>query len=339
MRNLNIFFLVTLACVVFYLTYSWGGVISRTFHIAMTMSGAAPGWMSKGRYDVDFSIVRLSDEKYHHQKDSKSKPGIHIFKPVGAKESSFVILVPGFTDKGARDRRIVRLAKSFAQSGIGVAVPDTASMRSRIFSNNDIDVIKKTFKYVKARNYVKDGKIAICGFSVAGSYALVAASSLGREPLFILSFGGYYDLEDLVTSVISKQAQYNGKSRKWIPGDIPVAVVKENIGLEDINSGMDYRKAEEVTAKLAEKKPGIFKNLSPSSYAEQIKSPVYIFHSQKDDSVPVEESYRLKDALSGKTEVNFTELRGLSHVTPKDFLSLDYMKLTFQLMSMVKALE
>lgn len=339
MRNLNKFVLLILVFTVFYLLYSWGGVIYRTFHIAMNMSGAAPGWISEGKYDVGFSLVRLyeTENKKNNFKDTDAE--VHLFRPVEKNETTFVILVPGFTDKGAGDRRIVKLARSFARSGIGVAIPDTDTMRNRIFSIHDIVVIRDTFRYLKDRNYVKEGKIAICGFSVAGSYALVAASELGKDPLFIFSFGGYYDLKDLVASVISGQAVYHGESRKWIPGDIPVAVVKENLGIQDLNSGMGYRKAEEVTNRLAEKRPGIFKKLSPSSYTEQIKPPVYILHSRKDDSIPVEESYRLRDALSGETELNFTELKGLSHVTPKDFLSMDYLKLTYQLMSMVKALE
>lgn len=334
LKKIFVSLLILSFCAAVYITFSWGTVLYRTFHISTNLSDDSPGWISDGKHDSEHTKISLPNSK-----NRKTHADIHIYRPKDIKETSFVVFVPGFTDKGASDKRIVRLSKAFAESGIGVAVTDTGTMRDRIFNKEDVIAITETFRYLEQQDYVIKDKIAICGFSVAGSYALIAASDPGIDPLFVMTFGGYYDLKDLVAAVASGKAVHNGISRTWIPGDIPVEVVRKNVGYEIINAEPEYEEARSRLEKLSEKKLRIFEELSPSHQVKQINSPVYILHSSKDDSIPVEESYRLNELLSGNNETSFTELRGLSHVTPKDFVSIDYIKLTFQLLSMMKALE
>jgi len=341
-RSLKFSFVILLTIVISastYILYSWVGVFYKTFHIVMHASRDAPAWISGPGYEVNVTSVGLSqlnnEDIYNVNPDSR----VYIFRPEGIRVTPFVILVPGFTDKGAADKRITRISRAFAESGIGVAVPDSETMRARIFNSEDVDLVVATFNYLARQDYVEKKRIAICGFSVAGSYSLIAASELGKRPLFVLTFGGYYDLKNVAASVISGQVFYKDKTRKWIPGDIPRDVVAGILGDSFKNKNSpDYVEAKRIISKVSSEKFDELWHLSPISVVDRIRAPVYVLHSRKDDSIPVEESYRIVESLSLNTEVHFTEFSGLSHVTPKDFFSYDYMKLSWTLLKMMKIL-
>lgn len=322
-----------------YFLYTWGGVFYRSFHILMHATSDAPGWISGPEYKINISNIKFSNVEERYEINTGSS--VYIYRPEGIKETPFIILVPGFTDRGAADQRIVRISRAFAESGVGVAVPDSDTMRGRIFSVDDINLIVSTFNYLEKQRYVKKKRIALCGFSVGGSYSLIASSRLGNRPLFTVTFGGYYDLRDLAAAVLSGHAYNEGNERIWIPGDIPRNVVQRILGdpsLDDKIGSMDFSKARNLINKMSVDKLDKIRRLSPSSSALTIRTPVYVLHSIQDDSIPVEESDRLVRGLSGETKVYFIKFAGLSHVTPKDILSIDYFKLSRALLKMMKML-
>lgn len=339
LKKILIAFIIFITLLAAWLTYNHGAVLYRTIHIALNAVGSAPGWSGIGGYEAEIFSIRLSDTDAGSTMDIAEKTELHIYRPKEKELSSFMILVPGFTDKGAEDRRIKRLSRAFAESGIGVAVPDTPGMRNRIFDFRDINAISAAFNYLQQQNYVMEEKIAICGFSIAGSYSVIAASRSGNEPVFVVSFGGYYDLAALSKSVLTGRVFYKDKSRKWIASDIPGEVVSKMLGMKITPGEYTVEEAARIMRNLSSEKKELLKRVSPSSYKDDISTKLYIFHSSADDSIPVEESRKLAENLRGKTQLSITELEGLSHVTPKDFLSRDYLRLTIQIFKMISDLS
>jgi acetyl esterase/lipase len=57
--------------------------------------------------------------------------------------------------------------------------------------------------------------------------------------------------------------------------------------------------------------------LSPSRTIERLQSELFIIHDRGDEFIPYVESRRLRDALSGRENVHFTELQLFEHVRPQ----------------------
>ncbi|MGH7889910.1 MAG: alpha/beta hydrolase family protein, partial [Thermodesulfobacteriota bacterium] len=212
------------------LIVNWGEPAYRTGYVISNVVPNAPRLFEWGKYDVKLMQVDLSLRKGDTQAQDviATNKFIHIYLPEGINRPAFVILVPGLTPEGALDHRLVALAKAFAGAGIGVATVDSDTIRERRFSRQDIDLIKRTFSFLQDKDYVDKERIGICGFSVAGSYALRAASELGNGPLFVFSLGGYFDLGGLIAEILSKKANYKGSIRPWEPNPMPREVISDN---------------------------------------------------------------------------------------------------------------
>ncbi|MDA2921388.1 hypothetical protein MYX76_18170, partial [Desulfobacterota bacterium AH_259_B03_O07] len=216
----------------------WGPALYRTGYIISHVVPGVPKWFEWGKYDFQMNEIEFKRQNgtAHSNKIDYTTQIVDIYRSIGTKKSSFVILFPGFTDKGSKDPRLVNFAEALARAGIGVAIPQSFTIRSSVFTSNDIDRIRHTFRFLQGENYVDKDKIGIIGFSVAGSYVLRAASELGNKPLFILSLGAYYDLSELIVSILYEKAFYNGKERTWKPNSFPKKLVRDylnnQIGIE-----------------------------------------------------------------------------------------------------------
>ncbi|HEX3034301.1 MAG TPA: hypothetical protein VHT73_04090 [Thermodesulfobacteriota bacterium] len=343
-----IFYLLFVLAVTAFVMITWGEVLHRTAFIVSHVVPGVPDWFESGRYEVQVRRVELTMSNNSapvSQNDSPSH-AVYIYLPQGVEQSSFVIFVPGFTPEGALDPRLVNLARSFAGAGVGVAVPDSETVREKTFSGEDIGLIIDTFRYLQGREYVDRERIGITGFSIAGSYALCAASALGHDPLFVLSLGGYFDLRELFTQVISERAVYKHEKRSWEPDSLSKEVVFNvlagQIGEKRANELIEEDPSLDEARKYVESLPqeflSGFNNLSPSFVITKIKTRVFLMHDKNDDIIPVEESRKIRDALPQDVPLSYTEFSILRHVTPKTFFSMDILKFSWQILNIVDLL-
>lgn len=327
----------------------WGEVLYRTAFVISHVVPGTPRWFESGGYEVraekaEFAGTNKSIEV------SRSRPVKHvayIYLPQVLKRSSFVIFVPGFTPEGALDPRIVNLAESFAGAGIGVVVPDSETIRKRVFSYDDIRLIIDTFRFLQRRDYVNPERIGLAGFSVAGSYALVAASELGDGPLFVLSLGGYFDLRELFIEVLSKSAVYKDMKRAWEPSSLPEEVVSGVIARRIENKEAHKPLVKEnltfnETRQYVEAMPQEFlyemNSLSPSSAISKMKTRVFLMHDKNDDIIPVEESRKIRDGIPKDIPTSYSEFSIFRHVTPQTFFSMEILNFSWQVLSIISLL-
>lgn len=330
--------LLVIALAFLLLILQWGKAIYRTAYLVSHVVPNAPRWFEWGIYGVDLRKEEFITES--------KKRLVYIYQPKGIERPSFVILVPGFSPKGAKDRRLVNLAGSFTGSGIGVAVPDSETIPKRVFSREDIDRIKDTFLFLREKGYAAPDRIGLCGFSVAGSYVLRAASELGETPLFAFSLGGYFDLKELVAEVLSKRAVYRGSKRPWKPNPLPKEVVRniliEHIGKEKAEDLLRRNPSFEEAQRYVESLPSwllsAFNDLSPSPTLSSMRTRVFLMHDREDELIPVEESLKIRDALPKDIPVSFGEFSSIHHVTPKGFFSGDIVRFSWQVLGMVRIL-
>lgn len=323
----------------------WGPALYRTSYIISHVVPGMPKWFEFAKYDIRFDEFEFKRqiEPGDVNKLEYTAQVVDMYRPEGPQKSSFVILFPGFTNKGSKDPRLVNFAEALTGAGIGVAIPQSFTIRNNIFTTNDIDRIKDTFAFLQRETYVEKEKIGIIGFSVGGSYVLRAASSLGNQPLFILSVGAYYSLSDLISSIVTEKAVYDGHDRYWKPNSFPKKVLRDyldkQIGIakaDEIfsNIGIAFEELSNNNQKFKEK----LDELSPSPVLSEIRSTVFLIHDQNDGNTPVEDARKIRDALPKNIPVYYTELSIMNHVTPNTYLSFDFVKLFWHVLETVRLL-
>ncbi len=347
-RLLKLFSIFILPILIVF-TLMWGKALYRTAYIISHVVPSAPRLFEFAKYKVIEKEVSFNNknEIYNGQNLQQTARKADIYLPVTQGKSSFVILIPGFAREGAKDSRIINLAKTFASAGIGVAIPYSSTMQNKLFSAGDIDLIKDTFLYLQENHSVDPNRIGICGFSSGGSYALVAASDLRSAPLFILSIGGYYDLNGMIVQVLTEKALYKGVSRRWIP-DISSKELVINILLEELNrEGLEKqvlyeRLSEYDTRRYINLLPAQFSAtslaLSPSNHVSGLDTKVFIMHDKNDLQIPVEESRKIRDSISAKLSVHYSEFTFLDHVEPKSFFNKEIFAFYWNVLKIIKLL-
>jgi hypothetical protein len=323
----------------------WGPALYRTAYIISHVVPGVPKWFEFGEYDTRFYEVEFKRqiEPGDLNKIEYATQVVDIYRPEGPQKSSFVMLFPGFTNKGSKEPRLVNFAEALTGAGVGVAIPQSFTIRSSVFTTNDIDRIEDTFTFLQGETYVEKERIGIIGFSVGGSYVLRAPSSLGNRPLFILSLGAYYSLSDLISSIVNEKAVYDGHERNWKPNPFPKKLLRDyldkQIGIaktDEIfsNHGITFEGFSNNDQKFKEKLDA----LSPSPTLSEIQTTVFLMHDKNDGNTPGEDARKIRDALPENIPVYYTELSIMNHVTPDTFLSLDFVKLFWHVLNIVRLL-
>lgn len=283
---------------------------------------------------------------------------------IGAGGGTGVVLVHGVNETGKDDERIVWLADLLARSGFTVLTPDFLGFKSLTIRTSDVEELVASVQYLAGRTEgVGPGRIGLIGFSYgAGPTVIAAADPRVRDDVqFVVSFGGYYDLLNVIIFVTTGYYEF-GEVRGWtvpneytrwiflrynlelIPDPRDREILKEiaeakvkNPGVEAspmaVILGPEGRAAYELLVNRApERVPDLvaalgpavrqqIRFLSPSRVIRDLRARLFVVHSDPDDFMPKTESLRLATALESRGNVHLALLRVFNHVRP-DFPSL-----------------
>lgn len=125
-------------------------------------------------------------------------------------------------------------------------------------------------------------KIGVVGFSLGGAVALMAAE---KSPNIraVVADSSYADLEMMAKS------HYSGLFILKYPLTILTRLISKVV------LGVDP------------------KDVSPARAAEGSRTPILIIHSKDDDQIPIENAYRIKEALKGNPQAQFWFFDGARH--------------------------
>jgi alpha-beta hydrolase superfamily lysophospholipase len=138
-----------------------------------------------------------------HQVPTRAGPlAVTVYRPrdAGAPLPAF-LLVHGATIEGAADARFVALARAVAARGASVATPDLPALASlRLDAGEPARLADVALWLGERTELAADGRLALMGISVGGSYALLAAADARLAPRVraVFVFGAYADLEALL---------------------------------------------------------------------------------------------------------------------------------------------
>jgi dienelactone hydrolase len=276
----------------------------------------------------------------------KLRPGLEGDLYVPIRPSPAIVLAHGAAPRGARDPRIVRLARAMAGAGRVVFVPQL-ELRNREFEPDDIGRLVDAVFALRQEEHV-DGSVGLVGISYGGSYALIAAadpriaSGLG----FVAVFGAYHDLRTVIQAVTTEATTPGGRVERWEPDpdarEILTSILLQYVPQQDreaLVEALEGRASPEtltpaarsVHAVLANRDPhealalvdrlpfdllGVLYAASPARVIDLVQAPVAIMHSTFDPAVPPSEGRLLADRLDAPLYL----LTSFRHVTPGDIL-------------------
>jgi len=273
-----------------------------------------------------------------------------LYRPGGDGRHGAVLIVIGAAPRARYDPRAVRLAEGVARMGYVAMLPVLPYLSQKILTPDDTEVVIDSFRYLQQQPFVEPRHIALLGFSVGQGLAFAAAADPGiRDDVRVLaSFGGYYDIEEVITAVTTRTIDVDGQRRPWSPDPWAEEVLRTNlihfvpdederrllvaaldgdvtVAIEGLSptarlvfavlSNDDPARARQLLAEAPPSLALVLRRLSPHTYLDEIHAEVFIIGSRGDRLIPFTQSHLLRDSLQGRgLQVHYAEFDFLNHV-------------------------
>ena len=278
-----------------------------------------------------------------------------LYRPDDNDRHGAVLVVIGAAPLALEDARVVRLAKSVARAGLVVMLPELDHLLADEMVPEEIDDVVAAFQYLRAQPFVEPERTGIIGFSVGAGVALVAASDARiRDDVALFgSFGGYYDLYDVITAATTETITNDGHQARWEPDDKTLLVLRRSLiyyvddpgdrdvltrifledddsarqeldglaprsrAIFDILDNRDPSRSAELFAALPPDYQATLRRLSPSATLDGLRTELIVMHDRHDRFIPYVESRRLAEAARSHTKVHYAEMDIFRHVDPR----------------------
>ena len=269
----------------------------------------------------------------------------------------------GANAAGRDDSDVVNFGNALARAGY---VPMFSWSPTMGLQNNvdpdEIENLTWAFQHLRTRDYVDPDRVGMAGFSVGGSFTMVAASDprIRDDVAFVNAFGAYYDARDFFIQIASNTKRSGDTVEHWdvdqltrrvfVNELIEVAPAEEerNVLTRRFVDNTEIAEAElaqlsetadlsrrllegttpEEAGQLLEQMPADFleklDGISPSNHIDNFENRLLIMHDVGDPLIPVGESRRLVEALrsQGRQDMRYTETEIFEHVRPGADLQL-----------------
>jgi dienelactone hydrolase len=328
----------------------------RTFRTILFLSELLnfdkPGWM--GKVSPRPAVQEVSWEG----PQGITKADLYLPGPEGRRGG--ILLNHGVIDTGKDDPRFKRFATVLCQAGFAVFVPDLKGMRGFRIAPSDVDEIQAAFSHFISRQEVRPESCGLFGFSYGAGPTIIAACRPGiREKVrFVVSFGGYYDLKNVLSFIATGNFAFQGKRYfrkpqeygKWVflannldwveslndrtvlrkilklklrDENAPIDSFLTQLGGEGRNvlnllSHADPSQTESFIQRLPPAIRSYMADLSVAPVLKDLQAQLILAHGEDDDLVPFTETLRLAEAAPDPGKVYLKILKTFSHVDPEE---------------------
>jgi acetyl esterase/lipase len=309
--------------------------------------------------DLPVSPLKLTGERPVKEEVTFAANGRQVsadlYRPDDNDRHGAVLVVIGAAPRALEDEQVVRLAKSVARAGLVVMLPELEHLLADEMVPEEIDEVVAAFQYLRAQPFVDPERTGILGFSVGAGVGLVAASDprINDDVALFGSFGGYYDLYDVITAATTETITNDGHQTRWEPDDKTLRVLRRSLiyyvddprdqdvltrifledddsarqelgGLSprsraifDILDNRDPARSAELFAALPPDYQAILRRLSPSAALHGLRAELIVMHDRHDRYIPYVESRRLAEAARSSVKVHYAEMDIFRHVDPR----------------------
>jgi len=283
-----------------------------------------------------------------------------LYLPGSEGRRAGILLNHGVIDTGKDDPRLKRFATILCQAGFAVIVPDLKGMRSFRIAPSDVDEIRAAFSHFISRPEVASDSCGLFGFSYGAGPTIIAACQpeVRDKVRFVVSFGGYYDLKNVLSFIATGHFEFRGKRYfrkpqeygKWVflannldwvgsPEDravlrkilklklrdenAPIDSFLSQLGGEGRNvinllSHTDPSQTESFIQKLPSAVRSYMADLSVGPVLKDLRARLVLAHGEDDDLIPFTESLKLAEAAPDPDKVYLKILKTFSHVDPEE---------------------
>lgn len=238
---------------------------------------------------------------------------VDLYLPESQDRRSTLIIAMGVRTNEKDKPILLGFADTLARLGYVVAWPRSQALDKEQIKYERPQTFIETFKYLHSRAEVDKSRISYIGFSVGSSLAMVAAENplINNQIRSLVSFGGYYNLLDYLTSLAEKSYVVDGQTISWEPHQD--GINHANGILEKEGTTLQAVAEEKITDEQRRK----LLLLSPDQNLNDYKPPIFILHEKADNFVPYVESIKLKKALEGRVPISFHLANLFEHVQPQ----------------------
>lgn len=349
-KNLLLYFFLALLGV---LSGMYG---ERTFRSILFLSELLnfdrPGWLGK-----------ISPRPVVKEVSWESPRGItqaDLYLPGHEGRRGGILLNHGVIDTGKDDPRLKRFATVLCQAGFVVIVPDLKGMRSFRIAPSDVEEIRTAFSHFISRPEVRSDSCGLFGFSYGAGPTIIAAcrDEVREKVRFVVSFGGYYDLRNVLSFIATGHFEFRGdryfrkpqEYGKWVflannldwvesPEDRAVLRIILKLKLQDEHAPIDpflsqlggegrnvlnllsHADPSQTDSFLRKLPPAIrsyMADLSVAPVLKNLRAQLILAHGVDDDLVPFTETLRLAEAAPDPDKVYVKILKTFSHMDPEE---------------------
>jgi pimeloyl-ACP methyl ester carboxylesterase len=166
------------------------------------------------------STPRASRTTEHYEIDGR-RGRADLYEPHQSYGGAMV-LVPGFTEWGKDDPRVVALARSLARARFLVLVPEVAGSRQlRVRLEDSRAIADAVIQLRRLRPRAVQHGLGVVAVSYAVGLAILAADPAEPEtiPDFLIGIGGYFDSTAVITFATTGKFRLPG-SAQWRSGEV-----------------------------------------------------------------------------------------------------------------------
>lgn len=263
-------------------------------------------------------------------------------------DAPMILFVPGATERGRNDARVIKAATALARAGRSVFVPEL-HLYDRTFRKEDIKAIESTIRAL-AENAAGNAGIGVVGFSYGASFALIAGQSpqVSEHVEFIAAFGAYFDLRNVVRAITTGATlldgervafdtvpearrlmidsllkiapdSYDEQLRAAIESRDPTGLPPDARPAFELIINEDPTRVDALVTNLPTPYEEFMTRFSPSEGIDQIDVPVYLMQSRRDEATPWTESVYLERNIA---EARLVFLEHFSHVDAPGLVDL-----------------
>ena len=310
---------------------------------------------------VWFTQAPVRQEITYERPDGLGEADVYYI-PDGKRRAALLVFL-GANAAGRDDADVVNFGNALARAGY---VPMFSWSPTMGLQNNvdpaEIENLVLAFQHLRGLDYVDPDRLGMAGFSVGGSFVMVAASDprIRDDVAFINAFGAYYDARDFFVQIASStkrsgdtverwdvdrltrrvftnelievaptEAERNILTRRYVDNaEVAQAELDGLDGAANISRLLLDGTSPEEAGELLNQMPADFleelDGISPSNHINNFENRLLVMHDVGDPLIPVGESRRLVETLQsqGRQDMRYTETEIFEHVRPGADLQL-----------------
>lgn len=275
-----------------------------------------------------------------------------LYRPSGAGPHPGMVVCLGVVPFGVDHPQVPRLAEALARSGFAALLYWSPAMRDLRLDPADIGDIASAYAALLDRPDIDGARSGLLGTCVGGAFALMAASMprIRDRVGFVSAYAAYASMWTVARDIASASRCTDGRRELWAVDPLTrtafvhaVTALLEPAEAQWLRAACAERREEPDLPDLSEAGRAVLPLLcaltpdeaeralqrlpaaiqerltamSPATYLQDIRAPLLVLlHDREDPVIPVGESRRLADALTGRADFRYTEFTVFRHLDP-----------------------